>query len=201
MRTTDQNRILEKRASAFALLAEASRSEADLILARKPAGQGTKAGAPEVICAAEHAKLLIEERRRRDRYFSASLFAEPSWDLLLGLFVATARGGALSTTDACAASRAPQATALRHLDALKKNGLVETITVANDNRRRDLRLTDSGLEAMFNYIAALNPRFGDPEPSRSIAPDDGSGKPAFRTPALESLVITQRLAGPRLLPK
>lgn len=197
MPTAEQERILKSRATGFALLAEASRAEADLIVSRKPAGNGTRPGSPEVLCAGEKARLLLSERRRRDRYLPAELFAEPSWDLLLALFIETSRGCALSTTDACNASRAPQATALRHLSSLKSHGLVETIDVANDNRRRDLRLTQKGLESMYDYIAALDPDFGSSPTVLEDEPAEAEGKKAWKAPTLESLVISARLAGPK----
>ena len=38
------------------------------------------------------ARTLYAERRRRDRTFPVDIFGEPSWDILLDLFVAREKG-------------------------------------------------------------------------------------------------------------
>ena len=54
-------------------------------------------------------------RRRRARYLSVDLFGEPTWDILLDLYVAAREGRRVPTTSACIGAHVPPTTALRWL--------------------------------------------------------------------------------------
>lgn len=90
-------------------------------------------------------------RRQRRRYFSAELFGEPAWDILLDLFQARLEGKMITVTSACIAADVPLTTALRWLGVLEQEGLVERNRNVKDHRSIWVRLTDSGMAAMLQY--------------------------------------------------
>ena len=67
---------------------------------------------------------IYRARRRRSKFFEASLFAEPAWDMLLDLFVACVRGRKVSVTSLCRAAEVSDATGLRWIDMLEGKSLV-----------------------------------------------------------------------------
>lgn len=90
-------------------------------------------------------------RRQRSRFFSADLFGEPAWDLLLDLFIARLEGKMITVTSACIAADVPVSTALRWIGVLEAQGLVERSRNAGDQRSIWVRLTDSAANAMVEY--------------------------------------------------
>lgn len=52
------------------------------------------------------AQAIYRFRRRRDRAFDDGLFADPSWDILLDLFIAGKQGQRVSVSSACVSSAA-----------------------------------------------------------------------------------------------
>lgn len=113
---------------------------------------------PGVDGFAAMARALYQERRRRDHYFSAELFAEPAWDMLLDLRVQADAPRHPSVSSACIGSTSPASTALRHLIALESEGLVERSIDPDDARRKLTRLTRKGAQLLDTYLAevALN---------------------------------------------
>lgn len=103
----------------------------------------------------ERAERLYRERRRRDAGMGGSvdLFGEPSWDMLLDLFIAQGRQRPVSVSSACIASSTPQSTALRYVGLLEKVGLIRRAKDPRDGRRRCLELTEAGFTSMQTYLA------------------------------------------------
>jgi DNA-binding IclR family transcriptional regulator len=98
------------------------------------------------------------------------LFGEPAWDILLDLHAAAARGLAVSVSNACLAADAPASTALRWLQHLQAEGLVERLADATDARRHYVRLTDEGLTRMRAYFADCRPDLASqPAPGKMAA--------------------------------
>jgi len=91
-------------------------------------------------------------RRRRARYLPAELFGEPTWDILLDLYVATRENRPVPTTSACIGAHVPPTTALRWLRILEARGLVEREEDGRDGRRTFVRLTNRGLVAMEDWL-------------------------------------------------
>ena len=100
------------------------------------------------------ARALYLERARRAAFFPDGLFGEPSWDILLDLFVASRDNELRSVKEVCIASHAPDATALRHVDTLIEAGLVVRTRDTRDNRRKFLSLSPEGYRRMSRYLAA-----------------------------------------------
>lgn len=91
-------------------------------------------------------------RRRRDRHLPGDLFGEPTWDILLDLYVATREGRPVPTTSACIGADVPPTTALRWLRILEARGLVEREEDGRDGRRTFVRLSAQGLAAMDDWL-------------------------------------------------
>jgi DNA-binding transcriptional ArsR family regulator len=91
-------------------------------------------------------------RRRRGRYLPADLFGEPTWDILLDLYVATRENRPVPTTSACIGAHVPPTTALRWLRILEARGLVEREDDGRDGRRTFVRLSARGLAAMEDWL-------------------------------------------------
>ncbi|MEL0210672.1 MAG: MarR family transcriptional regulator [Novosphingobium sp.] len=101
------------------------------------------------------ARELYASRRRRHKFLPADLFGEPTWDILLDLYIATREDRRVPTTSACIGAHVPPTTALRWLRILEARGLVEREDDGRDGRRTFVRLSASGLMAMDQTLAAL----------------------------------------------
>ena len=101
------------------------------------------------------AKRLYEMRRMRDEVLGDALFSEPSWDILLDLFISEDEGRQLSVSAVCIGARSPSATALRYLTMLQDAGLVERTRDERDARRSHVRLTASGRRRMATLLGRL----------------------------------------------
>lgn len=95
-----------------------------------------------------------EYRLRRTRIpgIQDAILGEPSWDILLDLFVQQAKGRQVSTTSACIASNAPMTTALRHLNILETHGLIQSSKINHDDRIRVVELSATARKLMTDYL-------------------------------------------------
>lgn len=102
------------------------------------------------------AREVYAERRRRHKYLPADLFGEPTWDILLDLYIASREDRRVPTTSSCIGAHVPPTTALRWLRILEMRGLVEREDDGRDGRRTFVRLTRHGLSAMDASLASLH---------------------------------------------
>lgn len=103
-------------------------------------------------------------RRLRAKYFDPSLVAEPGWDMLLDLFIASTRGVRVATTSLCLAARVPQATGLRWIAVLQKHSLVRRYKALDDHRLKLVEITPQGFRLMRQYLSDGMARFPVPLP-------------------------------------
>ena len=103
----------------------------------------------------ETARALYRERRLRARYFPGSLFAEPTWDMLLDLFIADCERRKITVKSVCIGANVPTTTAMRHLKWLHEQGLVERLSHPRDARSTHVRLTASAITAMEHYLTEI----------------------------------------------
>jgi len=94
-------------------------------------------------------------RRRRARYLSADLFGEPTWDILLDLYVAARENRRVPTTSACIGAHVPPTTALRWLRILEMRGMVEREEDGRDGRRTFVKLTERGKTVMQAFLGTM----------------------------------------------
>lgn len=101
------------------------------------------------------AQSLYNSRRIRMHHFDGSLFGEPSWDMLLDLFVQQSSGLQVSVKSLCLASDVPDTTALRWIALLVETGLVARKDDERDRRRTFLSLTPSGEAAIRRCLIEI----------------------------------------------
>ncbi len=100
------------------------------------------------------ARQIYAERRRRHKFLPADLFGEPTWDIVLDLYIAAREGRRVPTTSSCIGAHVPPTTALRWLRILEQRGLVEREDDGRDGRRTFVCLTGAGLAAMDGCLAS-----------------------------------------------
>lgn len=127
-------------------------------LERMPAPNGDDMSAPPPAAGAPGPKLaaaLYAARNARASLLPGVSLGEPSWDMLLTLYVAGARGREVLVSELYSASRAPTSTALRHLKRLRDKGYVELEMHAGDARKRLVTLSPLGLGRIERLLAAI----------------------------------------------
>jgi DNA-binding MarR family transcriptional regulator len=95
---------------------------------------------------------ILNERRRRSKFFPEELFADPAWDILLELYAAHLGQRQIDTTSLCIGSAVPSTTALRWIVHLERRGLVARSDDPLDGRRSFVQLTAEGLNAVERYF-------------------------------------------------
>ena len=109
------------------------------------------AAANDEVTLVERVRSHMKLRRPRDRILPGGLFAEPSWDILLDLYVAHQADKPLSVSAVCTIPGVPPTTALRHVKHLVDRGYVVRQPSPNDGRRVYLHLASD----MMRQIAAV----------------------------------------------
>lgn len=99
------------------------------------------------------AEAIIEDRRRRSEIFNPSMFGEPSWELLLTLFVMDQRGPRLTIGRLAQAANIRLTTALRWLDYLEDQNLIRRELHPRDARTAFIELTDKARDSLRLYLS------------------------------------------------
>lgn len=103
----------------------------------------------------ERVRWVIAARRKRSRYLTAELFAEPAWDMLLDLFRAELAQQRICVSSACIAAGVPATTGLRWLKILEQQGLVLRECDERDARRTFVALSPETSAALRRYFAEV----------------------------------------------
>ncbi len=106
----------------------------------------------------ELVRKIIRQRQRRSEIFGAEMFADPAWDMLLDLAAAHAENHRVSVTSLCIASGVPNTTALRWINQMVGQGLLERVQDDIDKRRAFVSLTARSREAIARYFDAISER-------------------------------------------
>ena len=115
-------------------------------------GPGSTAAGRAVAVHASDIRTLIRLRRQRDRFFSAALFADPAWDMILDLMAARMERGRVAVSSLCIAAAVPPTTALRWIRTLTDMGIFRRIDDPADGRRVFIELTDAAADKMYTYL-------------------------------------------------
>lgn len=92
-------------------------------------------------------------RRYREKVFGdPQLFGEPTWDILLDLFIAELKKSPMQTTSVCIGAQVPQTTALRWIALLERQNLVSRYKDKADSRRVYIQLTETALKKMVQVF-------------------------------------------------
>lgn len=97
-------------------------------------------------------RLILKARRRRGRFFSPDLFADPAWDILLELYAAKLGQRKVSVSSLCVGAAVPATTALRWIGTLEKNGLLVRTADRCDARRFFVSLSERAASSMAAYF-------------------------------------------------
>ena len=108
----------------------------------------------------ELASAIWDARQARQKYFPGELFADPAWDILLGLYCARNRGERITVTTVAQSFGLAQATSFRWLNELEKAGLVERVRDPGHRRRVFVTLTASACEKVNLWLEETNARLG-----------------------------------------
>ncbi|MDZ3832351.1 MAG: winged helix DNA-binding protein [Sphingopyxis sp.] len=105
---------------------------------------------------AKQVRHLLRQRRMREQYFPADMFADPAWDMLLDLYAARLERQPVSVSSLCIAAAVPATTALRWIKTMTEAGLFRREADPQDGRRIFIALADAALDAMDRYFEALD---------------------------------------------
>jgi DNA-binding MarR family transcriptional regulator len=95
-------------------------------------------------------------RDLRLKSFDRNMFGEPAWDILLTLYIIDGDQRRLSTRDVSRRANLPLTTALRWLDYLDEQELIERKSDRFDRRVLYIELSDKGRAAMDNYLTEMH---------------------------------------------
>lgn len=105
--------------------------------------------------SAETVRAVIRARRMRSRYFSAELFADPAWDMLLDLLQAEIAHLRVPVSSLCIAAAVPATTALRWLKTMVSEGIFVRRADPHDGRRVFVELAPEASEALRRYFSEV----------------------------------------------
>ena len=81
------------------------------------------------------ARAVLAGRRRRATHFNGVRFYDPSWDMILELYVATCEQRRIAVSQLCKLSGGSTTTALRHIEQLEALGYIVRQSDPDDGRR------------------------------------------------------------------
>lgn len=118
----------------------------ETILARS---EGASAAAARRLA---EAKALLTGSRRREACFPGLRLGDPTWDMILELYVASVEGRDLPVSHLCSLSGGSITTALRHIEQLEALGHVRRSADAADRRRVNVKLLPGLAEAVERWL-------------------------------------------------
>ncbi len=104
---------------------------------------------------AKAVRRMLRQRRMREQYFPADLFADPAWDMLLDLYAARLERQPVSVSSLCIAAAVPATTALRWIKTMTDAGLFLREADPLDGRRIFIALSEGAFDSMARYFEAL----------------------------------------------
>jgi DNA-binding MarR family transcriptional regulator len=102
------------------------------------------------------ARNLLRLSKRRAQVFGLAHLDDPSWHILLDLFVSDHDGRKVSVSSACLASMSPQTTALRYLAKMAESGDIERSHDHIDNRRIYVAISGAAKDRMINLLVGFS---------------------------------------------
>lgn len=98
------------------------------------------------------AQSVLKARRLRTRYFKQAMFGEAAWDMLLHLYSTEAVERRQTVGRIAEVVNAPLSTAIRWIDFLEREGLVERESHPTDRRANFIRLLPKARELLDSYL-------------------------------------------------
>lgn len=104
---------------------------------------------------AKAVRRMLRQRRMREQYFPADLFADPAWDMLLDLYAARLERQPVSVSSLCIAAAVPATTALRWIKTMTDAGLFVREADPHDGRRIFIALAEAAYDSLARYFEAM----------------------------------------------
>jgi DNA-binding MarR family transcriptional regulator len=98
------------------------------------------------------AQRILDDRNRRHDLFPGVRLGEPSWDMMLHLYVADHHRETRSVSDMCIAANVPTTTALSHIGRLVRLGYMARLRDEADRRRTFIMATDKLRAAVNDWL-------------------------------------------------
>nr|WP_276589133.1 MULTISPECIES: MarR family transcriptional regulator [unclassified Sphingomonas] len=98
------------------------------------------------------AKWILSGRRRRSKMFRTIRFGEPSWDMILDLYIAEHEGRRVDVSGLCLASGVASTTALRYVELLVDDALIAKVDDTDDGRRSFVTISDTLRAAIDEWL-------------------------------------------------
>ena len=102
------------------------------------------------------ARMLFEQRRARSRHFAPSMFSESAWNMLLALYAVEDSERRMTITGLAELSGAPLTTALRWLDYLEQERLIQRVSSPTDRRVMFVHCAPLGREKLDAYLKGID---------------------------------------------
>lgn len=102
--------------------------------------------------ALEYARSLFRQRRARDAIFSAELFGEPAWDLLLTLYIARCEGHWLSMPALSRSANLPLADASDLVCTLEASLLIQMERSTEASEAARICISDAGFHTITTVL-------------------------------------------------
>lgn len=109
-------------------------------------------------CTEGFVRNMLKDRLDRGRFFPTHLFADPAWDMLLELYAAELGQRRVPVSSLCVASNVPSATAIRWINTLEREGLIERQPDPLDRRRFFLALSKKASNVFGEYFSTIAKR-------------------------------------------
>ena len=118
-------------------------------------GSSGAAASTETHVSLQTVRWLIAARRKRSRYLSDDLFADPAWDILLDLLHAELSQHRVAVSSLCIAANVPPTTGLRWINNMVSHGLLVRRPDTRDARRVFIELAPEASTALRKYFAEI----------------------------------------------
>lgn len=112
-------------------------------------------GAQDRESLVSRARIVLNCRKLRERYFKPVIFGEPAWDILLVLYIAEHSSGKPTMTRLAEWIDTPLSTVVRWMNFLEEERLVERQGHPTDKRTVFVRLLEKGRNALDSYLGAV----------------------------------------------
>jgi len=149
---TDHDR--REAARLLSLIGNAPRGKVEDLRARMEPGT-TKELDQETLLA--RVRKHVVERQLRNAYFNPSIFGEPAWEILLTLYISENTGRKPTLRRLAHRVNTPLTTAIRWIDYLAKENLVQKEPRPDYRRMMYVTLLDKGRALIEDYFSSLNP--------------------------------------------
>ena len=117
------------------------------------------------------AKWILASRRRRSKTFASIRFGEPTWDMILDLYIADRESRRVDVSGMCLASGVAPTTALRYVELLVDDALITKVADPEDGRRSFVNISstlESAIDEWLDYAQARLSVAGWTAPSGGI---------------------------------